>query len=83
MCDQNAFELLALAWYAVAGAPPVNAALCFILCAGPAAVVLSTAAYGVLMSQICISQGDCAAGVSMVCHCWHSRCECNSVMYKL
>ena len=34
MCDQNAFELLALAWYAVAGAPPVNAALFFTLCAG-------------------------------------------------
>ncbi len=34
MCDQNAFELLALAWYAVASAPPVKAALFFTLCAG-------------------------------------------------
>ena len=34
MCDQNAFELLALASYTVAGAPPVNAALFFTLSAG-------------------------------------------------
>ncbi len=33
MCDQNAFKLLALAWHAVAGTPPVNAALFFTLCA--------------------------------------------------
>ncbi len=33
MCDQNAFKLLASAWHAVAGTPPVNAALFFTLCA--------------------------------------------------
>ena len=33
MCDQTAFELLALALSAVAGTPPVNAALFFTLCA--------------------------------------------------
>lgn len=89
--DQNAFELLALAWYAVAGAPPVNAALFFTLCAGFNHTLLFVLVQLRCAEHCCLwcahatnlhTPGcDCAAGVSMVCCCRHSRCR--SVMYSL
>ena len=65
ICDQNAFKLLALAcccWHSTYECSSVLHTLCLLqshtgVWAGPAAVILSTAAYNVLMPQICICQG--------------------------